>query len=96
MSIDETTLEKIEEIPWSLAHAQDRQLEVAERLGYLDDINKMYVDHDAIHYALTGWLGIPCLCIGVNPATDRFAALEESAVLAVQRLMRAYRAEVPK
>lgn len=64
----------------------------ARRLGYGDDIVAMCADHDPLHQALAGWLGIGDShslrqALGL-PCDPNLALLEEDAVMAVQHYMR--------
>lgn len=77
------------------------QLKTARELGYGDDVAAMNRDHDPLHYSLCAWLQVPSYSMviarnePVTPAQASLAAIEEAAVLAVQRLMRAHGVEVP-
>lgn len=64
----------------------------AERLGYGADVLSMTREHDPLHARLCDWLGLPDSyslrrAVGLD-ADPTMAALEEDAVLAVQRFMR--------
>ena len=69
------------------------QAETARDLGYGDDVDAMTRDHDALHSALCDWLGLPASfsmmdAAGLLHEADRPKAwAEESAVLALQKLM---------
>lgn len=75
----------------------EHQAEVAQRLGYGDDVLQMVLDHDPLHARLCEWLGIPAsyvlrLAAGELPEDERcFAEIEEEAVIAVQRLMQMHK-----
>lgn len=71
------------------------QVHTAERLGYGDDVAGMNRDHDPLHRALCAWLGVPCLALPEGQPGSYLAGIEEEAVLAVQRLMRAHCVAVP-
>lgn len=68
----------------------EHQAEVAQRLGYPDAL-QMVLDHDPLHARLCDWLGLPAsyslrLAAGELPAEQvHLAAIEEEAVIAVQR-----------
>ncbi len=65
----------------------------AEVLGYGGDVAAMTEAHDALHARLCDWLGLSTsysLSMAAGLETDaRLAALEEGAVMAVQRFARA-------
>jgi len=71
---------------------EDHQADMARWMGYLDTaaLNR---DHDPLHHALAGWLGIPSHAMrqaaGEALTSDEamLASLEEEAVLHVQRWM---------
>ena len=73
----------------------EHQADTAQRLGYGDDVEAMNRDHDPLHRALCAWLGVPSLAMRMAAGLDlteaeaALAALEEDAVLAVQRFKRA-------
>lgn len=69
----------------------EEQVRTARRLGYDGDVGAMTRDHDPLHLALCDWLGIESQALAAaagEPADHDLAALEEDAVLAVQRLMK--------
>lgn len=72
------------------AHPGAESAEMAERLGYGDDVSAMTREHDALHATLTDFLGMPhsfSLMQAAGEDVDAtIAALEEAAVLAVQEL----------
>ncbi len=77
------------------------QVLTAHRLGYGFDVESMNHDHDSLHAALCAWLGVQSWSLtearGAQLAwpQKRLAIIEEDAVLAVQRLMRAHLVAVP-
>lgn len=75
---------------------KQHQLEVAQWVGCsVDDLN-LY--HDALHRALCDWLGVPShslACARSDTHDARLAALEEEAVLYLQRFMTAQGVGVP-
>lgn len=81
---------------------KETQAETARRLGYGEDVEAMNADHDPLHAALCRWLGVPSFALAagrgeqLSPEQHELAALEEDAVLMVQRLMRAHGATVPR
>lgn len=70
---------------------EDHQTEVAAWLG--TDIATMNRNHDPLHLALCAWLGIESQAMRhglgqhLGPQEHALAALEEEAVLHVQRLI---------
>jgi hypothetical protein len=72
----------------------EHQAEVAQRLGYGNDALAMVLDHDPLHARLCDWLGIEAsyslrlAALELSPHEAHLAALEEEAVIAVQRFMR--------
>jgi hypothetical protein len=77
------------------------QRETAAILGYGADVDAMNRDHDPLHVALCDWLGFESLSLReaageTLPADDHLlAVIEESAAIAVQKLMRMRGASVP-
>lgn len=77
------------------------QQQTARDLGYGDDVAAMNREHDPLHYSLCAWLQVPSYSMVIargEPVTKpqaALAAIEEAAVLAVQRLMRAHGVDVP-
>jgi len=77
------------------AHPNMDTPEMADRLGYGDDVDGLTRDHDALHSVLMDWLGAPysySLMRAANPKSSvswEIANLEEEAVLAVQKLKQA-------
>jgi len=75
------------------AHPRGDQGETARALGYGDDVSAMTRDHDPLHAALAHWLGLPASAAlreaGGEPVEPELAALEEAAVIAVQKFCRA-------
>lgn len=71
---------------------QPGQTETAKGLGYLDAAS-MNRDHDLTHSLVCYWLGLPCSPTLRDVATGTPASeihyLEETAVLAIQRLANA-------
>lgn len=77
------------------AHPQDSmgQRQTAKALGYGLDLAAMTRDHDTLHAAIAAWVGLPesaalRQAAGGSPDPE-LAAMEEDAVLAVQRYCRA-------
>lgn len=75
------------------AHPNHKSADMALRLGYGTDVAAMTRDHDPLHARLTDWLGLRSslaleAAAGLRP-NDDLAAMEEEAVLAVQRFRRA-------
>jgi hypothetical protein len=63
----------------------------ARRLGYGGDTTAMCRDHDPVHALLADWLGLTSYSLrqaAGEPVDARLAAMEEDAVLAVQKYMR--------
>lgn len=76
----------------------EAQIDTARDLGYGEDVDAMNRDHDPLHVALCGWLGVPCVALPGGSAAavgSDVAMIEETAVMAVQKLMRAHGAKVP-
>lgn len=73
----------------------EQQLETAVQLGYGDDVAAMNRDHDPLHRALCFWLQVPCVALPEAQPGTELAGIEEAAVLAVQKLMRAHGVAVP-
>lgn len=77
------------------------QAETANRLGYGDDVDAMTRDHDPLHSLLANWLGLDSsysLRHAAGSLADdemHLAALEEDAVLAIQRLIQATTRKLP-
>ena len=76
------------------AHPNEDSPEMAQRLGYGEEVGSMTRDHDALHSRLMDWLGQPysysLMRAGGHVDTDwGIAVLEEKAVLAVQELIQA-------
>jgi hypothetical protein len=72
-------------------HDTEEYRATAQRLGYGGDTSAMCRDHDPLHALLADWLGLSSYALrqAAGLATDdRLAALEEDAVIAVQRYMR--------
>lgn len=70
----------------TLAAQQDA---TARWMGY-PDADAMNQDHDTTHLLLTAWLGVPShslMCARGEEHDAKLAAIEEDAVLYVQRLM---------
>jgi hypothetical protein len=70
----------------------------ARDLGYGDDTLAMCRDHDPTHAALCEWLDVPSHALREAaglPRDAKLALLEEAAVLAVQKFMRAAGASLP-
>jgi hypothetical protein len=68
------------------------QAATAQCLGYGDDVEAMTEDHDATHCLLADFLSLPTshalrAAAGLDH-DEGLAAIEEQAVMAVQRLMR--------
>lgn len=74
---------------------EEGQRETARKLGYGDDVVAMNRDHDPLHRALCAWLGVPSVALPDGQPGTELAGIEEDAVLAVQKLMRAHRVAVP-
>lgn len=78
------------------------QAQTARELGYGEDVRAMNREHDLIHLDLCTWLRIPSLAIQqaagrrLSQEDAGLAAIEEDAVLAVQRLIRAHGAPLPR
>lgn len=78
----------------SRPHDTESYRATARELGYGDGQDaalRMAQEHDALHALLTAWLGIPesfslRVAAGADPDSE-IAAIEEAAVLAVQKLM---------
>jgi hypothetical protein len=73
------------------------QREVAEWLGC--SVEQMNNQHDPLHLALCGWLGVPSEAMKDAAGElhgGRLAGLEEQAVLSVQRLAVAHGVEMPR
>lgn len=71
------------------------QRETARQLGYGPDVGAMNADHDPLHRALCSWLRVPCVALPEGRPGTELALIEEAAVMAVQKLMRAHGAGVP-
>lgn len=75
------------------AHPREDQADTAMELGYGTDIEAMTRDHDPLHSRLMDFLKAPysySLMLAAGCDVDpRIAALEEAAVMAVQKLKRA-------
>ena len=74
----------------------DHQREVAEWIGC--SVGRMNRDHDALHASLCAWLGIPShslACAAGRPNDPDLAAMEEGAVMHVQRLLTHHGVGVP-
>lgn len=74
-----------------------QQAETARWMGY-PDATAMNAAHDPLHAALCGWLGVPShslACARGEAFDETLAAVEESAVLHVQRLMAHHGVGVP-
>lgn len=75
-------------------HDSDEYRATAARLGYGGDTLAMCREHDPLHALLCDWLGLPesyalrDAAGTLDEAERELAAIEEEAVLAVQRLMR--------
>lgn len=71
----------------------DEYRDTAEWLGYGGDTLAMCRDHDPLHALLTDWLGLPAsFSLRVAAGLDQpnaLAGLEEEAVLALQKFVRA-------
>lgn len=76
---------------------RQHQLEVAQWVGCsVDDLN---AHHDALHGALCRWLGVPShslACARSDTHDAALAALEEEAVMHVQRFMAHHGVGVPQ
>lgn len=85
-----------------MADFATHQRETAALLGYGDDVDAMNADHDPLHRALCRWLGVTSHAMRdaageqMTPEEHTLAALEEDAVLKVQKFMRACGAAVPE
>lgn len=72
----------------------DEYRATAARLGYGADTLAMCREHDPLHVLLCDWLSLPTSYAMLDaaglldPADRELAAIEEEAVIAVQRLMR--------
>ena len=78
-------------------HFAERQAATARWMGY-PDADAMNAAHDPLHRALCRWLGIPSHSLrnaAGEPHDAALAALEEDAVLHVQRFMAHAGAGVP-
>jgi hypothetical protein len=80
----------------------DEYRSTAEALGYGNDILGMCQDHDPLHVALCRWLGLEIsfsMSVAMGDVTDNptkeLAALEEAAVIAVQRFAKRSGAKMP-
>lgn len=75
-----------------------QQAATARWMGY-PDAAAMNAAHDATHAALCGWLGVPSHSLACAQGEDhdaRLAAIEEDAVLYLQRLMAHHHVGVPR
>lgn len=80
------------EIVYGVPLDSDKYRATARDLGYGDDTLAMCRDHDPIHAALCEWLGVPSHALREAaglPRDAKLALLEEAAVLAVHKFMRA-------
>ena len=75
------------------AHPNFESAEMANKLGYGDDVASMTREHDALHSQLMDWLGQPYSYSLMQAAGENvdweIANYEEAAALAVQRLKQA-------
>lgn len=73
------------------------QAETAAWMGY-PDAAAMNAAHDPLHRSLCRWLGVrshSMACAAGEPHDPDLAAIEEAAVLHVQRLIARHGAEIP-
>lgn len=74
------------------AHINDDTLAMAQQLGFGDDVAALTREHDALHSRLMDWLGQPysyslMRAAGYENTDWGIAALEEEAVLVIQKLL---------
>lgn len=75
--------------------------QTAAWLGYGDDVAAMDASHDKLHASLCAWIGRPSLSlrdaqgVPLSDAERTLAAIEEDAVLHVQRFLRHWRTMEP-
>ena len=72
----------------------ERQRKTARDLGYGEDVAAMNFVHDDLHRSLCRWLGVESRSL--RGEYSELAGIEEDAVLAVQKFMRACGAPVPE
>lgn len=70
------------------------QAATARDLGYGDDVLQLVRDHDPLHCLLVDFLGMP-VSFSLSGGDPEAAADEESAVMAVQKLMRRHGGRLP-
>lgn len=76
---------------------EDHQAKMARWIG-VASVAELNRDHDALHRSLCRWLGVEShsmRCAEGKPYDGTLAALEEQAVLSVQRFMAHSGARVP-
>lgn len=82
-------------------HDTDEYRITARELGYNENTLAMCQDHDSLHVALCKWLGLGTsfsmlAAVGKLPDDQKhLAAIEEAAVLAVQRFMKLSGGKLP-
>lgn len=81
-----------------MTHHDEQQAATARWMGY-PDATAMNAHHDPLHDALCRWLGVPShslRCADGEPHDGALAAIEEDAVLYLQRLIAHHRIGVPE